>query len=148
MVFLVVDSVIITVSGILLGTINTGTNSAGANQWELILYSIITLFLSSKVVDIVLYGLSTNKTVQIISEKKQEIIEFIHKDMDRGATVFKALGSYTNKERDVIFCVLTRKELTKLRDYLSKVDKNSFIIVNEAYQVLGYGFSKFENTTL
>lgn len=138
-VFMIVDFFIIAISGILLGMQNTSINHV--NYWELIFYGLISLYISSRVVDTVLQGFSTSKSVQIISDRKNEIIDYIHKKMDRGATLLKAIGTYSKKEKDVIFCVITRKETTELKEFITKIDKNAFMIISDTHQVLGYGFS-------
>ncbi len=149
---MLIDFNVIVISGILLGTSGKGTgtemadfvNSAReANQWELIFYGLITLYVSSKVIDVVLEGISTSKSVHIISQKNDEILNYIN-DMKRGATIIKAAGAYRKEDRDIIFVILSRKELTQLKAYISSIDDKAFMIVADTHQVLGYGFSKFE----
>lgn len=140
MVFLVVDSIIIVSSGIILGlTDKTG----GGNRFELIFYSLIILYISSRTVDLVLEGLSTSKEVRIISYKNSEILNFIHNSMNRGATLINAVGTYKKEDRKIIYCVITKKEVTQLRDHIARIDKDAFMVVTNAYQVLGYGFHRF-----
>ncbi len=140
MVFLIVDSLIITSSGIILGFTN---KTSGSNRFELIFYSLIILYISSRTVDIVLEGLSTSKEVRIISSRNSEILNFIHTTMSRGATLIDAVGTYTKEERKIIYCVITKKEVTQLREYIARIDKDAFMVVTNAYQVLGYGFNRF-----
>lgn len=144
MAFLFMDFFIITISGLLLGFLNHTEGSA--NYWELIFYGLITLYISSRVVDVVLQGISTSKSVQIISQKNVEIRNYIHKEMNRGATVIPAYGSYTNVTKEIIYVIITRKELTKLKEYISKLDSNAFMIVMDTHQVIGYGFRRLGGT--
>jgi uncharacterized membrane-anchored protein YitT (DUF2179 family) len=147
MAFMVMDFFIIVFSGIVLGSTGNASSAGSANQWELIFYGLIALFVSSKVIDLVLQGVSTTKSVQIISDKKDQIIEYIH-EKGRGATIYKAVGSYTNKDRDVVFCILSRKELIQLKEYIAGIDKEAFMIITDTHQVMGYGFSRFEHTNI
>ncbi|MGL5867590.1 YitT family protein, partial [Clostridium chrysemydis] len=68
----------------------------------------------------------------------------ILREIDRGCTVFNGKGGYTNEEKDVIYCVLGRSQLIKVKIFIKDNDKDAFVIVNEAHDVLGKGFGKIE----
>ncbi len=106
----------------------------------LTLYAFFLLFLSSYIVDKVIYGFSYTKTAIIISDKSQEIGEAILTELNRGATALKGRGMYLNKEKEVILSVVTKKEIGQLKEIAKDIDPKSFIIINEVYEVLGEGF--------
>ncbi|MFW5800155.1 MAG: YitT family protein, partial [Spirochaetota bacterium] len=137
MAFMFMDIFVIIIAGLILGQ-GGQTGAEGINRYELIFYGIIVLYISSRTVDLVLQGFSTTKSVQIISIKTQEIRNYIHSHIERGATVLKAKGSYTNIEKEVVFCVVSRKEVTKLKEYIEQIDPDAFMIISDTHQVLGY----------
>ncbi|MEO0092736.1 MAG: YitT family protein [candidate division WOR-3 bacterium] len=107
---------------------------------ESALYGYLTLFLSSKAIDLISEGWSFTRAVYIISDKATEIAQVIIDKMGRGVTRFYAKGEYTNVERDVLLCVLTKREIAQIRNYVKEIDPNAFIIISDVYEVLGKGF--------
>ncbi|MCX8058872.1 MAG: YitT family protein [Spirochaetes bacterium] len=128
--FLFIDSFIIFLVGIVF------------KNGNLILWGFLSLFVSSKVCDIVLEGLPYNKGVMIISKKYEEIKSFIFNELDRGCTIIHGEGGFTSKELKIVYVVINLKELEKLKYFVKKMDREAFIIVNEVHDVLGYGFKK------
>jgi|YNPMSStandDraft_1061717.scaffolds.fasta_scaffold00009_93 uncharacterized membrane-anchored protein YitT (DUF2179 family) len=129
--FLLIDSFIIFLVGIIF------------KNGNLILWGFVSLFVSSKVCDIVVEGLPYNKGVFIISKKSDEIKKFILDELDRGCTVFKGEGGYSSNNLNILYVILNLKEIERLKSFVKRVDKDAFIIVNEVHDVLGYGFKKF-----
>jgi len=127
---LIIDTVVV-----VLGLIAFG-------DWRVPLYSWITIFILSRVVDTVLQGVSHEKNVFIISEKHEEIRKAILEDIDRGGTLLDATGMYQGEPRKMIFTVLTRRELAILHDHVHKIDPDAFVSVIEAQEITGKGFSK------
>lgn len=81
----------------------------------------------------------------IISEKNDEIAAQISKEMERGVTVLKGSGYFTKKERDVLYCVVGRNEIVRLKNIISAVDPQAFVTVSAVHDVLGEGFTFDEN---
>ena len=123
-----IDCIIITASIIAFKSVDSG------------LYAMITLFVSSRVIDIILYGSDNGKMVLVISEKNDEIAKRIGEEIDRGVTMLKGRGFYTGKERDVLLCAVRRPETAKLRSLVRSTDPSAFIILCEASDVIGEGF--------
>lgn len=109
---------------------------------SLTLYALFLLFISSKIVDIVLDGFDYARVAYIISDKNDEIAEAILTDMSRGATALKAKGLYRNIDREVLMTVVPLKELTYLTDMVKQIDSDAFIIIGNVHEVLGEGFRR------
>lgn len=109
---------------------------------SLTLYAFFLLFISSKIVDIILDGFDYARMAFIISDKNDEIAQAIMNDMSRGATGLKAHGLYKNIEREIIFTVITLKELTTLSDLIKEIDPDAFVIIGNVHEVLGEGFRR------
>lgn len=114
------------------------------NSFHLGMYAIITLYISSKVIDSVLEGVNYAKSVLIISDKADEIASNIMDIMDRGVTALKGIGMYTGKEKNVLLCVLHRGQLQQLKEMVMEIDGNSFMILTDIREVLGEGFKTYE----
>ncbi|MCX8010753.1 MAG: YitT family protein, partial [Ignavibacteria bacterium] len=108
----------------------------------LTLYAFFLLFVSSKLVDIVLDGFDYARVAYIISDKSEEIAEAIMNDLSRGATALNARGLYTNTNREVLMAVVPLKELSTLTDIIKQIDKDAFIIISNVHEVLGRGFRR------
>lgn len=123
-----IDFTIAISSGFLLGKI------------ELALYGIITIFFTSKIIDIVLEGFAYSKIVFIISKQYMFISELIMGELERGVTKLDGIGMYTGDKRPVLMVVINRKQLYQLKNIVASIDKNAFMVIAEAHQVLGLGF--------
>lgn len=109
-------------------------------DWTIPLYSLIVIFITGKVVDVVMEGLSYEKTLFIISEKYQEIAQKILQDLNRGGTFIEGKGMYKQEEKKIIFVNVTRREVAILQDFINQIDPNAFVTVIEASEILGKGF--------
>ena len=109
---------------------------------ESVMYAIIAIFVSSRLIDTVLYGtdIGTGKVLFIISEKNDLIAQEILSDVDRGVTVLKSRGAYTGHENEVLLCVVRRYEVAKVKDIVHSIDKKAFLIVGDAGEITGEGF--------
>ncbi|HID32473.1 MAG TPA: YitT family protein [bacterium (Candidatus Stahlbacteria)] len=125
---LITDFIIISLAGIIFKDI------------ELSLYGYLTLFISSKVIDLVLEGWSYTRGLIIITNKEREIGTLIIKKFDRGVTELSGRGLYTRKERPVLFCVVTKREIPLITREIKEIDNDAFVVVTEIYEVLGRGF--------
>ncbi|MBZ2176030.1 YitT family protein [Schnuerera sp. xch1] len=112
---------------------------------ETALYSVIALFITVKVIDLILEGMTYVKAFLIISNKPEEISNRIIEDLDRGVTLLRGKGMYTKEERDVLLCVVNRYQFTKTKNIVHEIDPNAFIMVTELSEVLGEGFKQIEN---
>jgi len=110
----------------------------------LALYSIITLFLTSKTIDTIDEGVNFAKSVYIISDKTDEIANTIMRDLDRGVTSLKGKGMYTGMERNVLLCVVNRGQITQLKQIVKSIDPKAFVILSDVREVLGEGFKTYE----
>lgn len=104
------------------------------------LYAILGVIINGYVIDNVIEGFNICKEVVIISEKGDEIKQFIMAELRRGATIYYAKGAYTNENKEVITTILDRKEFIKLRNFIREIDKSSFITINNVRETLGEGF--------
>jgi len=110
------------------------------NDWKIPLYSLIVIFISGKMIDLVLQGVSYDKTVFIVSDKYEEIRNKIINDLNRGGTYIKGSGMYNNAEKTIIFAVVNRRELAMLQDFINKIDPKAFLTVFNANEIIGNGF--------
>lgn len=106
------------------------------------LYALIALFVTTKTIDIIQLGFSQSKMVYIITEKQDEIRDCIFQEIDRGVTRIPAFGGYTGNERPVLMVVVYQTEFTKLKQIVKTIDPSAFVIVSDAYEVLGEGFKR------
>ena len=112
------------------------------------LYSAITLFLSSVVLDKVVYGLDYAKVALIISDKYEEIAVAIDSQLDRGVTLLQGQGFYKRSDKYVLLSAVKRKQLAQLKELVMTIDPNAFIILQDAHQVLGDGFKRYDRNEL
>ncbi|WP_076558072.1 YitT family protein [Salimicrobium flavidum] len=104
------------------------------------LYALISLFITSRTIDLVQVGFNTSKNVMIISNREEEVRRALLEDIDRGVTVLKGSGGYTEEDRPVIMCVVQQNEFTKLTRTIKGIDPGAFIVTMNATEVLGEGF--------
>lgn len=104
------------------------------------LYAILCIYLVSKVSDGILEGLNFSKQVYIISDHYKEIAAVIIEELDRSATALDGMGMYSGKEKKVLFCIVSKKEIVRLKEIVKKIDKKAFVIVSDAIEVFGEGF--------
>lgn len=109
---------------------------------SLTLYAFFLLFVSSKLIDVIIDGFDYARQALIISEKNKEIADAIMENLSRGCTAFKTRGLYKNIDRDVILTVVTVRELSKLEHIIKKIDEDAFVIINNIHEVQGKGFRR------
>jgi len=109
---------------------------------SLTLYAIFLLFVSSRLIDFIIDGFDYAKAAIIITDKNQEIGEAIMNELSRGATALKSRGLYRNIDREVIYTVVTNKELPLLTEIVQKIDPSAFLIINNVHEILGDGFRR------
>lgn len=113
-------------------------------DWKLPLYSLVTIFVSSRVIDYIVDGGSGDKLLFILSGEHDQIRDYILDGLDRGGTYIKASGMYTGADKEMIFVVVSRREVSLMRDRIREVDPDAFMIVVDAHETLGEGFKTFE----
>jgi len=106
------------------------------------LYALIGLYVTTKTIDIIQLGFSQSKMVYIITLKQDEVREAIYAEINRGVTKLPAIGGYTGEARPVLMVVVYQTEFTKLKQLIKSVDPSAFVIVSDAYEVLGEGFKR------
>ena len=105
------------------------------------LYAIINIYVSGRIIDMVMVGFSGNKACFIMSAKWQEITSRLLSEMGRGVTQLKARGAYTMEEKPVVLCVVSRQEVTTLKRIVEDEDPASFMFISDAHEAIGEGFS-------
>lgn len=109
------------------------------------MYTLVAVFIGAKVIDFMQEGAYAAKGATIISDKNDEIAAKILSEMERGATFLKAVGSYTQVERNVLYCVVAKNEIVKLKNIITSVDPHAFVAVSDVHDVVGEGFTLDEN---
>lgn len=112
------------------------------------LYTGVTVFVCGKVLDAVVYGFDYSKVALIISSEYEAIAQAIGKKLDRGATFLHAEGSYSHRETKVVLAAVKRQQMAELKELVVQIDPNAFIILQDAHQVLGDGFSRYSKDSL
>ncbi|PKM82343.1 MAG: hypothetical protein CVU89_04900 [Firmicutes bacterium HGW-Firmicutes-14] len=126
----IIDASVIVAAGIAFGSA------------ELALYALLTIFLTARVIDIVQEGFGYAKAALIISQKNREVADAILSRMDRGVTSLQGKGMYTGQGRDVLLSVVTRAEISTLKELVHTIDPDAFVILTDVHEVLGEGFKK------
>lgn len=128
---LMIDAVIISLSGIVFGNL------------ESVLYSIIATGTTSVVLDMVLYGRDEAKLIYIISDKPEDITPRILNELDIGVTYLEGSGAYKNKEKKVIMCVVKKQLAHKVEQIVKEEDVSAFMIISSASEIYGEGFKSY-----
>ena len=118
---------------------------AGAQVFgvDKIMYSIIGIFVLTRVSDMIIEGPNRAKLLYIISEKNDEVVKYIVETMERGATYIDTEGAFTHKSSKMIMCVVSGKEMVKLKQIIYKLDENAICFVGDIREAFGEGFTKF-----
>ncbi|MDN5341696.1 YitT family protein [Oceanotoga sp. DSM 15011] len=109
------------------------------------MYSIVSVVFNGLTVDFVMKSMNTSNILTIISENTDEIINYILNNLDRGASIIKAQGAYTNQEKNFIYVAVNKKQRGDIVRKIQKIDPKAFIIIQETLDVIGYGFKNFHN---
>ena len=129
-IIFIIDSFIVLVSGIIF------------KSFSVTVYSLTALYLASKISDYLLTLGENAKSIYIFSDKNDDIAKIILTKMERGVTAIKAKGMYVGKDREVLFCAVTPKELPEIVSIVKQNDENAFLIINDVHKILGEGFKK------
>ena len=126
---LLVDAFVLVIAGLKFGP-------------ELALYGAVAVFVTTTTIDVVQEGLSTEKAAFIFSKLHEQIGQAIMAELGRGATGFAARGLYTGDDREVIFCVVSRRELDDLKNIVHTIDPEAFLVISDVHEALGEGFKE------
>lgn len=110
---------------------------------ELALYALLSLIITSKMIDLVQEGISFAKAAYIISDHSEEISKAIFKVLGRGVTALKGKGMFTGGDRPVLICVVGKTEESRLKDLIYGIDQKAFVFITDAHEVLGEGFKDY-----
>lgn len=130
-IILLIDAAVITVASLVYRNIESA------------LYSVISMYVSSTIMDKVLYGADKGKMIYVVTSHADEICRDINNIIHRGITKLSAKGGYTDKERSLLLCTVRRYEVSGVYDVINKYDKNAFIVVSDAGEIIGEGFKGF-----
>jgi len=107
---------------------------------EKVLYTLVAVFVASKTIDFITEGAYAAKEFTIITEMGEELSRLITKELERGVTLFPAKGAFSQREKNVVYCVVGRSEVRRLKNLVRSVDPQAFMIISEVHDVLGEGF--------
>lgn len=113
-------------------------------DWKTPFYSLITIFIMGKVIDVVLGGFSSDKTFFIVSEKTEDLRRYILSELHRGGSIIPVNGMWNRTEKEMIITVVNRKEVTTLQRAITHIDPSAFTMVLDAREIIGQGFKKLE----
>lgn len=108
--------------------------------WENALYALVVTYVSGLAAEMVLEGSNVFRTAMIITSRPKEVAERILYDMERGVTILEGRGGYTGAQREVLYCVVTRSEVSQIKSIVKAVDPNAFMVIGQAHEALGEGF--------
>ena len=107
------------------------------------LYAVFAVYITSRVSDLITEGGKFSKAVYIISDQYEQIADAVLHQMNRGTTLLPAVGMYRSEERNMLFCVVSKKEVVVLKEFIKQIDVHAFVIVTDVREVLGEGFLEY-----
>lgn len=108
------------------------------------MYSAIALFVGTRVVDLIQEGIDFRKAAWIISDAAEEISQAVQQELGRGVTLLHGEGGFTRQDRPVLFCIVSRSEVMRLKDIVYHSDRAAFLVITTVHEVLGEGFKELE----
>lgn len=108
---------------------------------EIGLYALVALFITIKMIDVVQLGITNDKLAYIISDQREALVKEIFETLDRGATEIEAAGAFTQTRKPMLMVVVRQGEITTLKEIVKHIDPSAFLVVSEAHEVLGLGFT-------
>ncbi len=127
---MVIDTCVVILAGLFL------------NNPEVSLYSAITVFVCMKVIDLTENGFNYTKAFYVISPKNELIKQQIYTRLDRGVTFLYSKGGYTNEENNIMLCLVSRMQISEMKQIIKECDPNAFVFLVDVHEVLGEGFQK------
>lgn len=111
-------------------------------SWDKAMYSLVAYFIAFKVIDTTIEGLDESKAVMIVSDYPEEIADALMARLGRGVTILHGEGGYTKDKKHVLYSVITRLEMAKLKSIVDEKDENAFVTINDVHEVMGGRFKK------
>ncbi len=111
--------------------------------WKRALYALIAIYVSGLAAETALEGVGTVRTALIITTRSEQVVQRILHEMERGVTILPGTGGYTGESRPVLYCVITRSEVTQLKAIVQETDPQAFMVIGQAHEALGEGFKPF-----
>lgn len=111
-------------------------------SWDKAMYSLVAYFVAYKVIDITIAGLDESKAAMIISDKPDEIADALMARLGRGVTIINGAGGYTRENKQILYAVITRLEMAKLKAIVDEHDISAFVTINDVHEVMGGRFKK------
>ncbi len=127
---------------IIIDTIIVSLNVIFLKEIEIGLYSAIAIYLMGKIIDILFEGIYFTKLILIVSDQNESIAKEIEEKVSRGTTGLYGKGMYTQKEKLVLMCAASRRDVSRIKIIARKIDPKSFIIITNSREVVGLGFKK------
>jgi uncharacterized membrane-anchored protein YitT (DUF2179 family) len=125
--YMLTDSLVVLASGFAFG-------------WEKALYGLIVIYMSGLVAELVSEGSSVVRTALVITDKPDEIAAQVMEQLERGVTFLYGKGAYTGTDRTILYCVVSRPEVSLIKGIVSEIDPDAFVVIGQANEVLGEGF--------
>lgn len=125
---------------LLIDTVIVAAYAVILDRYDSAMYSIIGMFVVSKMIDLVLYGIDNSSVCYIISENSEALVNEITGHIHRGVTILEGEGAYSHKKKHVIMCVIKRTQIADIRRAVKNIDEHAFFIVTDAKNVFGTGF--------
>lgn len=107
---------------------------------ERVLLTVLSLYIGTKAMDVMIEGLNPKKAITIISQNPDPIAKMLDEDIGRGVTILNGRGYYSKRETDVLYCVINKLQLTRTKRMIKKIDEQAFVVVHDVRDVLGNGF--------
>ena len=104
------------------------------------LVTVISLYIGTKVMEFVIEGLNTKKAMTIISQKPDEVAKVIDEKVGRGLTILNGRGYFTKEDKDILYVVITKTQVTKAKRLIKQTDEDAFLVVHDVRDVYGNGF--------
>ncbi len=114
-------------------------------DWHIPLYSWVVIYITGRAIDMTIEGADYNKALLIISKKHLDIKNKLLNDLERGGTYLRGEGMFTGEEKQIIYTVVSRREVAILEEYISKIDPDAFITIMDAREILGEGFQSLKS---
>ncbi|MGI6498622.1 MAG: YitT family protein [Oscillospiraceae bacterium] len=133
---LLLDLGVIGISALAFGEVNSA------------LYGLVSLYISTVLMDFVLYGMNKAKFAYVISDQSAEVAAAITQGMSRGVTILQGQGAFSGEEKRVLLCAFKKHQIMDLKRMVKEIDPDAFLIVSEAYEVLGVGFDEYKKNAI
>ena len=131
MLYMLTDTIAVLLAGILF-------------DWEKALYGLILIYVAGVAVDMTLQGIDVVRQAMIVTENFEAVASAIVDELDRSSTIIPAKGGYTKEDRNILFCVVMRSEVARLKEIVNRADPKAFMVVGHANEALGEGFNPLE----